>query len=1351
MRSTSSAEVVLQNEIERLRTRVAELERERRSPSERENEAILRSFFDSPGVMRGIVEMIDGRIFHVSCNGAAAKMFGVDRDSISGKPATEAGASEAVARTWAGLYEDSRRTGKSISMEYTRRDADGRDRWLLATASYLGAGPSGSPRFAYTILDLTERRLAEEAMHQQRQWLEVTLQSIGDAVLATDTSGRITFLNPVAAKLTGWTEGLAVGQPSWDVLRTIDERTRDRAEDMVGRVLREACVITMANHTSLVARDGREIPIEDSAAPIRDSAGNVLGVVVVFHDVTEKRRARQELQDVLNSISDGLLVLDSNWRYTYINEQGARMIGMPREALIGNCVWELFPHANGTRIYEGFHRAVETGRPVTFEEYYPQPLNKWFECHCYPSEAGLSVYFQDITERKRAEETVRESEARLRTLSDNLPEGAIYRYRHDVQGEPHVDFISAGIERLTGVPAAEFMADAAVVNRNVLPEDRARLNAAIAVSRERLTRFEVEVRHIHRATGEIRWSLMRSTPTRNADGSTTWDGIELDITDRKRAEEQMAWIASFPERNANPIVEIDPLAGVVQYVNAAGRRLFPDLRERGLSHTWLAGMEQVAEKLAKGNGDSARREVMVGDHWYEQSANYIAEKERLRIYAIDITERKRAEEVLQESVRRERFLAGILEASEQPFAIGYPDGRLGICNRAYCELTGYSEEELHSVSWTGPLTPPECSEREMAALAEVERTGKPVRYEKEYVRKDGRRVPVELLVHAARDEAGKAEFYYSFLTDITERKRIDEALRQSRDKLELRVRERTEDLSSANNTLAAQIEERRRAQVALQETEAAFRTLAESVPQLVWICNPDGLNVYCNQRWVEYTGLTLEESYGRGWNTPFHPDDKQAAWQAWNHAVESGDMYRVESRLRRADGSYRWFLIRGVPSRDAAGQIVKWFGTCTDIDDLKHAEQEARSARERLAYALKVGRSGTFEWDIRNNVNVWTAEVEELYGLAPGTFGGRYEDWEALVLPEDLGHARACLEESLKTGEFFSEWRIRRAGSGEIRWLVGHAKVSFDEEGRPVRMIGFNRDITERKRAEEEVLRLNQDLERRVAERTCQLERTAAELEKRNREVERVNRMKTEFLARSSHELRTPLNAIVGYSDLLAEQSAGPLAPPYPRFVTNIQEGARHLLDMVNDLLDLSRIEAGRIELNFERFDVAAALDEVLSVITPLAEIKCIPVENRIAGGTAVVADRLRFKQILYNLTSNAVKFTPEKGRVWIESAADGEILTICVGDTGAGVAAGEQEAIFEEFHQVASATNVAAAGTGLGLAITRKLARLHGGDVRVESEIGKGSRFLVSLPVAGKSSAAGRMEVNAEGAGSGR
>jgi len=287
---------------------------------------------------------------------------------------------------------------------------------------------------------------------------------------------------------------------------------------------------------------------------------------------------------------------------------------------------------------------------------------------------------------------------------------------------------------------------------------------------------------------------------------------------------------------------------------------------------------------------------------------------------------------------------------------------------------------------------------------------------------------------------------------------------------------------------------------------------------------------------------------------------------------------------------------------------------------------------------------------------------------------------------------------------------LREATSG-----IALALESMDREAR-------------RRQAVEELRSLNEDLERRVTERTTELARAASELEVRNREVERANRMKTEFLARTSHELRTPLNAIMGYSDLLGEEPAGPLPPTYKRFVANIQEGARHLLHMVNDVLDLAKIEAGRIDLNREAFHPGAALEEVLSVITPLAKLKHSAIENHLPPGMGVNADRTRFKQILYNLLSNAVKYTPENGRAWIVDCSRDNIACFCVGDTGIGIPAAELEAIFDEFHQVGAPPGEVKEGTGLGLAITKRLVDLHGGTVWVESTPGQGSRFFFSL-----------------------
>jgi PAS domain S-box-containing protein len=272
-------------------------------------------------------------------------------------------------------------------------------------------------------------------------------------------------------------------------------------------------------------------------------------------------------------------------------------------------------------------------------------------------------------------------------------------------------------------------------------------------------------------------------------------------------------------------------------------------------------------------------------------------------------------------------------------------------------------------------------------------------------------------------------------------------------------------------------------------------------------------------------------------------------------------------------------------------------------------------------------------------------------------------------------------------------------------------------------VIASVRDITGRKAVEN---RLRSLREQYTAELTLKNE----QLEARNREVERANSLKTEFLASMSHELRTPLHTIIGFSELLGEQLEGPLTEKLQRFVGHICQDARHLLELINEVLDISKIESGRVELKRESFDFNACVEEVMAGIRYQAATKNITLENKSAFSDSLYADRVRLKEILYNLLNNAVKFTPERGRVWIEAARQGDALHISVCDTGIGIPEREQPSIFEKFYQVGDSTAGVREGTGLGLPITKHLVELHGGAISVASQPGKGSSFRLVLPL---------------------
>jgi PAS domain S-box-containing protein len=378
---------------------------------------------------------------------------------------------------------------------------------------------------------------------------------------------------------------------------------------------------------------------------------------------------------------------------------------------------------------------------------------------------------------------------------------------------------------------------------------------------------------------------------------------------------------------------------------------------------------------------------------------------------------------------------------------------------------------------------------------------------------------------------------------------------------------------------------------------------------------------------------------------------------------------------------------------------------------------------KRFRELLEAAPDAIMQVDAEGRIILLNRVAEDMFGYSRDELLG--QPVEALI-PKELHsrHAehRAHYRQQPMTrtmGSGLALEAIRKDGS---RFPV-EISLSPSDSADGFRVTAIIRDTTERRTAEERLRKVREEYTQRLAE-------TNAELEMTNRELERANRLKSEFLASMSHELRTPLHTIIGFSELLSEELEGPLNEKQKRFVQHIHTDSLHLLELINDVLDISKIEADRLELRPETFDLTALVAESLASVRSLADAKSHKLETALDVPTALEADRLRIKQVLVNLLSNAIKFTPEGGRIRLEGRVQESFVVVSVSDTGVGIPAEEHESIFEKFHQVGATTKGVREGTGLGLAITKRLVEQHGGSIWVQSQPQQGSTFLFTLPL---------------------
>ena len=420
-----------------------------------------------------------------------------------------------------------------------------------------------------------------------------------------------------------------------------------------------------------------------------------------------------------------------------------------------------------------------------------------------------------------------------------------------------------------------------------------------------------------------------------------------------------------------------------------------------------------------------------------------------------------------------------------------------------------------------------------------------------------------------------------------------------------------------------------------------------------------------------------------------------------------------EAVHRRKDGSQFPVLVDVTAVRDDPGRLVSRVAYVLDLTERKVSDQELEAQRERLAVAQQAAHFGSFDWDLASNAFLWSEEMQRLYGFGPGEFGGRLENWAECLLPEERERQIGNAGEAARTGVVYHQFRIRRHDTGELRWMEARGQVFCDGQGQPIRMVGINVDITDRKTAEGEVQRLNAQLEQRVRERTAQLEAANQELEA--------------FSYSVSHDLRAPLRGIDGWSLALLEDYGGQLDDRARQYLDRVRSETQRMGMLIDDLLQLSRVT--RAQMRLEPVDLSAMAQEIAGRMRETETGRQI--EFVIHSDLKTEGDARLLGIVLTNLLDNAVKFTGRRERARIEfgkSEIEGR-RAFYVRDNGAGFDMQYAGTLFGAFQRLHRPSEFP--GTGIGLATVQRVIRRHNGRVWAEGKVDEGATFYFTVEVA--------------------
>ena len=1036
----------------------------------------------------------------------------------------------------------------------------------------------------------------------------------------------------------------------------------------------------------------------------------------IARDISIRKQYEETLKlqaEMLDQIHDAVISTDINGIIQTWSQGAEKLYGYQAEEVIGQHIIILGHPENANQIYKYIVEnliAQETFEIETFSR----------------TKSGKEIYINlrlrvirnekkqiirllgccnDITERKKYEETLKLQAEMLDQIHDAV-------ISTDINGI--IQTWNQGAERLYGYTAAEAMGK----NVSFIYQNHQEVTTKILPNLIDKGTYELEIVFIGKSGKKIDISL-RLSVIRDATGKIIrLIGCSNDITERKRNEETLKMQFQMLDKIHDGVISTD-INGIIQTWNQGAEKLhgYTAAEIIGQPITMLCFPEEADQMLKlvfppllkKGNHEvEVRNRTKLGEEIYVSLRLSIIHDETGKIIRLigcsnDITERKKIEKELQqlnqelenrvqqrtEELRKsQRFIETITDNTPNIIYIFDLQERRNIyCNREIGIVLGYSPEEIQSMADTFILnfTHPNDLDQLFIHFNNLKNLKDGEKKNNEYRLRDinGKwRWFLSIDTPFLRDQDGIVKQIIGTAQDITERKEIEKELRNISDRLSLAI---------ASGGLG------------------------------IWEWDILQNRIIWDERIYELYGINpadVQQSNYELWFNAIHPEDKPKIQAISQKFLRGEAQYNPEFRVIHPDGSIKYIKSYALLQNNAKGEAVRMVGINFDITNSKQTEKQLRNLSERLSIAIESGGFGIWEWDIPEDRIIWDDRVYEIYGINRAEHPEpKYNNWFIKLLhPEDQELLDNSVTQALKNQRKFNqEFRLINA-DGSIRYIKAYGLIQRNEQGEAVRMIGLNFDITKTKKTEKELRQFNE------------------RLTLTNAELDRATKLKDEFLANMSHELRTPLNAILGMTEGLQDGVFGKLNDKQKTALDSIDRSGNHLLTLINDVLDLAKVESGKLELQLAPTSISYICRNSLTFVRQQAIKKNIQIITEIPGNLSdIVIDELRIRQVLINLLNNAVKFTNEGGTVTLAvqsvQTLNQNWLDLFVIDTGIGMKEEDTARLFQPFIQIDSSLNRKYSGTGLGLALVRRLVNLHNGTVSVTSKLGQGSCFTVRLP----------------------